>query len=66
MVRAGSTHDGVNAVKLSRCPYVCPESKAKAGEVVRRNGPKKLDSFSGVFKCSATSGYAALGSRFRL
>ncbi len=31
-----------------------------------RNGPKKLDSFSGVFKCSAASGYAALGSGFRL
>ncbi len=27
---------------------------------------KKLDSFSGDFKCSAASGYAALGSGFRL
>ena len=31
-----------------------------------RNGPKKLDSFSGVFKCTVASGYAALNSGFRL
>ena len=31
-----------------------------------RNGPKKLDNFSNVFKCSAASGYAALSSGFRL
>ena len=31
-----------------------------------RNGPKKLDSFSSVFKCTVASGYAALGSGFRL
>ena len=31
-----------------------------------RNGPKKLDSFSSVFKCTVASGYAALNSGFRL
>ena len=30
-----------------------------------RNGPKKLDSFSSVFKCTVASGYAALNSGFR-
>ena len=30
-----------------------------------RNGPKKLDSFSNVFKCTVAWGYAALGSGFR-
>ena len=31
-----------------------------------RNGPKKLDSFSSVFKCTVASVYAALASGFRL
>ena len=31
-----------------------------------RNGPKKLDSFSSVFKCTVASIYAALNSGFRL
>ena len=31
-----------------------------------RSGPKKLDSFSSVFKCTVASGYAALNSGFRL
>ncbi len=31
----------------------------------RRSGPIKLDSFFRGFKCSATSGYAAMGSGFR-
>ena len=31
-----------------------------------RSGPKKLDSFSSVFKCTVASVYAALGSGFRL
>ena len=31
-----------------------------------RSGPKKLDSFFRVFKCTVASGYAALTSDFRL
>ena len=31
-----------------------------------RNGPEKLDSFSGDFKCTAAPGYAARFSGFRL
>ena len=35
-------------------------------EAEERSGPKKLDSFSSVFKCTVASGYAALNSGFRL
>ena len=51
----------LRAVKIA-CLY--PIEVGTARKV--RNGPKKLDSFSSVFKCSVASGYAAIGSGFRL
>ena len=46
--------------ELRLCPLASPPG------VDRRSGPKKLDSFFRVFKCTVASVYAALGSGFRL
>ena len=75
-VPAGPLIDFTEALHDSTLPFLVeardwtrlPErfhKEIERGYVVR-NGPKKLDSFSDDFKCTAASGYAALGSGFRL
>ena len=46
--------------------YMIQRAGEPATEDTYRGGPKKLDSFFRVFKCTVASDHAALGSGFRL